>query len=101
MILNEDEVRAAVEKWLRAHWGAPVDVTYCKQIKSKGGRLFAVGVQQGDLSQEDLCASTGIDETRQLQIRGSRETNPFTPEDAHSPVVKVLDACRYPIAEEG
>ncbi len=44
IVLEEEELREAVSAWLKAKLGKPLQATYCKQVKSKGGRQFAVGV---------------------------------------------------------
>lgn len=63
VILDEAEMRKAVELWLNADmekespqmwirmdWAqakAPVKVTSCKQVQSKRERLFAISIEQG------------------------------------------------------
>lgn len=87
VILSHEDMRRAVTKYLCDVLDGEVQVNSIKTLK--GQRGFAV-----DLAIFEPI-TLDVDAAATLLPLGSRETNPFTPEDAHP------DASRYPIAEEG
>jgi len=88
VVLSHDDMRRAVTKYLCDVLGGQVQVNSIKTMKGQRGFAIDLAIFEPDNLGED--AVEGF-----LPPRGSRETNPFAPEDAHP------NAVRYPIAEEG